>query len=347
MKEIKSKFDNWRALTETGYFKKLPDDRLALIVDGVEKIIDMHTHLGWTVMIARKIDLLKKYERTRHNFDPDLKVDLDIYMGMNFYNERPNWGKEDYIPCAISLSKSGKHHTQTVPNLVWEMDPLKIEKSVVLALDIKLGPHLSDNSRRFGEAIKKGAPDRLVFFCTVHPSHPNREKAIEESLALGAAGIKMHPEMMMTAADDPKMIDLMKLWKKMSGGKPVLFHTGFNGFEPEKARKHCAIELYYPAVEALEGVPTLIGHSAMNQYRTAIEICEKHPHCYLELSGQPKTHLWEMFDRLGPDRLVYGSDWPLYPQPLPIAKILIATEDHKEYRSKLFYDNAAKILGMK
>ncbi len=346
MAEERTLYPNWQSLCESGYFRQLPDGRLELIAPDVDGIIDFHTHLGWTVLLAKKVDLLKRHPETLHDFNRKLKVDLSVYSGVNFYNERPKWGSEDYVPAAISPFTNGIHHTHTVPNIVWDMDPLKIRKSVILSLDIKLGPILSDNNYRFGEAIRKGAPDRLVFFCTVHPRHPRREKVIEDSLAMGAMGMKIHPEMLLMSMQAPEMISLLKLWNKISGGKPVLFHSGFNGFEPKKAREHAAIETYHSAVAALEGGIAVLGHSAMNQYRTAIEICEKYPHCHLELSGQPKSHLREMLDRLGPDRLLYGSDWPVYPQAIPITKILMATEDCREYRKKLLYDNAAKLLSL-
>jgi uncharacterized protein len=127
---------------------------------------------------------------------------------------------------------------------------------------------------------------------------------------------------------------------------PVLAHSGFNGFEPEKAKEHADIKHYWKMAEALEGSPCILGHASMNQFRSAVEIAEKHPHVMLEVSGQPPAHLHEMLDRLGPDRLLYGSDWPVYPQAAPIAKILIATEGNPEARVKILRDNARRVLGL-
>lgn len=337
----KRTFDNWRQLTETGYFKQLDDGRLALDVPGLDGLIDFHTHLGWTVLIAPPVDVLREGPETQHNFGPDLAVNLDIYMGQNFYEVRPKWGQQDYIPCALSPLKRGKHHTHTIPNIVWEMDALKIDKSVSLSLDIAS----STNTRRFGTAMR-GNP-RLVFFCIVHPKHRRREQLIDEYLELGARGMKLHPEMQMSAVDSESVQSLLKLWKEKSGGMPVLAHSGFNGFEPKKAKEHAAIEHYWAFAEALEGSPAVLGHSAMNQYRTAIEIALKHPHVMLEVSGQPPAHLTEMLERLGPDRLLFGSDWPVYPQAIPMTKTLIATEGNPEARIKILRDNARRVLGLK
>lgn len=332
------KFENWRALSQLPYFNLQENGLLELAVPGVEGIIDFHVHLGWTILMAAKVDVTVEMEETLHNFGDDLAVDLSIYSGMNFYNERPNWGKEDYVPVAVAQGKKGKHHTHTIPNILKEMSPLKIEKSVMLSLDIAS----STNSRRFGEALKD--VDELVFYCCVHPKQRKREQLIEEYIELGAKGLKIHPELQMTSIDSQEMLSLIELWKKKSGGMPVLFHSGFNGFEPEKARRHANIDLYYPVVEVMEGTPCILGHSAMNQYKTAIEIAERHPHALLEVSGQPPAHLHEMIDRLGSERLLFGTDWPLYPQAITLAKVLMATEGDQKARRDILRDNALRVI---
>lgn len=335
---IELKYDNWRALSKLPYFDLRDDGLLELTVPGLDGIIDFHTHLGWTVLLAPHVDVTAKTEKTLHNFEEHLAVDLEIYSGMNFYNVRPNWGKEDYIPAALSLNRNGKHHTHTIPNILREMKALKISKSVMLSLDITT----STNTKRFGEAIRN--VDELVFYCAVHPKHRQRERMMEEFLAMGARGMKVHPELQMTAIDAPPMIDLVKLWREKSGGEPVLFHSGSNGFEPARARKHANIDLYYPVAEALGDAPCILGHSAMNQYRTALEIAKKHPNVYLEVSGQPPAHLKDMIETIGSERLLFGTDWPVYPQAITLAKVLIATEGDNTSRMNILRHNAERLL---
>lgn len=338
MRNENMKFQNWRALAETPYFNLMDNGLLELAVPDLDGIIDFHVHLGWTILLATKVDITVETEETQHNFLDNLAVDLSIYSGMNFYNERPNWGKEDYIPAALSVGKNGKHHTHTIPNIIREMKPLKIAKSVMLSLDIAS----SANSRRCGTALQD--VDELVFYCAVHPKHRKREQLIEEYIELGAKGMKVHPELQMTSIDAPEMLSLVELWKNKSGGMPVLFHSGFNGFEPEKARRHANIDLYYPVAEVMEGTPCILGHSSMNQYKTAIEIAKRHSHVLLEVSGQPPAHLHEMMDRLGSERLLFGTDWPVYPQAITMTKVLMATEGNTKARNDILRDNALRIL---
>lgn len=330
--------DNWRELTKTGYFDLLPDGRLKLAVDGLDGLVDFHTHLGWTFLLARPIDLTASSEMV-HNFGGDLKVNIDIYSGQNFHEQRPKWSTEDYLSCILPLR--GKHVSHTMPNIVREMDALKIGQSVCLCIDM----WGSNNSERAAKVLS--GQSRLVFFCSVTPKDRRAREKMERYVAAGARGMKVHPEIQLAPIDSDLMLNHLRLWRRVSGGKPVLFHSGFNGFEPKKAREHAAIEKYEPAAGALEDTPCIFGHAAMNSFRTAVEIALKFPNVSLEISGQPPAHIREMLDKLGEDRLLFGSDWPVYPQAIPMAKVLLATEDAPAARMKILRDNALKLLKSK
>jgi len=41
---------------------------------------------------------------------------------------------------------------------------------------------------------------------------------------------------------------------------------------------------------------------------------------------------------------VFGSDWPFYHPVLPLAKLLVATQDRPHLRAAILHDNAARLL---
>jgi len=334
-------FNSWRELTKLGYFELLDDGRLKLIVNGLDGLIDFHTHLGWTFLFVPPIDFKAKSLEVKHNFTPELKVDLNIYSGQNLYNERPRWVAQDYYACSFLPFLKGKHHTHTAPNIIFEMDALKIDKSVCLCIDMA---RFSNNSDRAAELLKD--EPRLVFYCSVSPKKKNAEKLMEKYVTMGAKGMKIHPEIQLIPINSPLLLKHLRNWVKISSGLPVLFHSGFNGYEPKWARKNAKIELYHSAAEALEPAPCILGHSAMNEYKKAIEIAKAHSNVYLEVSGQPPEHIKDMLNQIGDDRLLFGSDWPVYPQAMPMAKILVATEDAPQSRIKILRDNALKLINI-
>jgi hypothetical protein len=160
----------------------------------------------------------------------------------------------------------------------------------------------------------------------------------------GALGMKLHPEIHRTSIDDPAYIEHIKLWKEVTGGLPVLSHSGFNGFEPEKVREHGAIEKFEAAIEAAGGMPFVLGHTAMNQYKIAAGFAKKYTNVWLEIGGQPPAHLRDIIDTAGDERLLYGTDWPVYPQAIPMAKVLITTEDAPRARINILRENARRLL---
>lgn len=335
------KFNNWRELAGLEYFERLDDGRLKLVVDGLDDLVDFHTHFGCTFLIAKPIDLLAK-PPLKHNFEADLPVDLDLYSGEDFHNARPDWAMEDYKGQALAWTGSPryKHVSHTVPNLLWEMDALKIKYSVNLCLDITN----SSNSRRAMQALRN--EPRILFYPCIHPKDKKARAKAEEYVAGGALGMKLHPEIHRTAVDDESTLNLARMWAEVSNGMPVLAHSGFNGFEPEKVREHANIDKYEPLVAALadSNTPCILGHAAMNQYKKATAIAKKYPSAYLEIGGQPPAHLAEIIDTIGDDRIVYGTDWPVYPQAIPMAKILITTEKYPQSRIRILRDNAMTLI---
>ena len=331
-------FNSWLDLARLDYFEKLDDGRLALVEPGLDGLIDFHTHLGWTTLLAPPVDVTRETPQTVHNYGRELPANLNLYSGEDFHNARPNWAYKDFAHCILSPLGSGIQHTHTIPNLIKEMDALKIDQSISLGLDMLK----SDNCQRFGQAMQDNP--RLIFYCMVHPKTLRRKKEIRRFLALGARGMKLHPEMQLAAVSSPQVISLVQTWQEMSGGLPVLAHSGFNGFEPKKAREKADMKHFWDLAAALTGSPCILGHAGMNYYRQAIRIAEKHPHVYLEVSGQPPAHLREMIARLGSERLLFGSDWPIYPQALPLAKVLMATEGQPRARINILRDNARRLL---
>jgi predicted TIM-barrel fold metal-dependent hydrolase len=66
----------------------------------------------------------------------------------------------------------------------------------------------------------------------------------------------------------------------------------------------------------------------------------------MDIHGQGVTVLAEMIDRLGGDRLLYGTDWPFYHLAATLAKVLIVTEGRPELRDAILRGNAERLLGL-
>ena len=56
------------------------------------------------------------------------------------------------------------------------------------------------------------------------------------------------------------------------------------------------------------------------------------------------TKLADILVRVGPDKLVFGSDWPFYPLAATLAKVLLVTEKRRSARAAILRDNAERIF---
>jgi predicted TIM-barrel fold metal-dependent hydrolase len=65
---------------------------------------------------------------------------------------------------------------------------------------------------------------------------------------------------------------------------------------------------------------------------------------WVEVSSQGVGAIRALLERGDPDRVLYGTDWPFYHQGVALAKVLLATQDRPEWRRKVLWDNAARLL---
>ena len=56
------------------------------------------------------------------------------------------------------------------------------------------------------------------------------------------------------------------------------------------------------------------------------------------------SRLAELIDRVGSERLLFGSDWPFYHLASSLAKVLLATEGRPDVRRAILHGNADRLL---
>jgi uncharacterized protein len=203
-------------------------------------------------------------------------------------------------------------------------------------------PMLSCNAETQLRAVQ-GRTDVLCLG-SVHPYARDPAGALDRQRQLGARGIKLHPNIQMVRPDAPRSMQLQRLCAER--GMFVLWHCGPTGIEWWSAQQRSQVRFYErPIAEIPEGT-FVLGHAGALQAEQALDLARRYPNVWLELSCQSLTSLRRILD-LGPhDRLVLGSDWPMYHQAIPLAKILIVTEGAPALRRRILYDNAARLLGL-
>jgi hypothetical protein len=209
-----------------------------------------------------------------------------------------------------------------------------------MAIGLPFGDHLTE---RWMDAIEASpARDRFVPFASVHPRDAGWRPKLRAFAARGARGLKLHPEMMRFAPDDPEAMEIYGECERL--GLPVIFHAGRSGIEPESMRPYALIRHYVPAIAAYPRVQFLLGHAGARDVADALTAARQYPNVWLEIACQGATQLSELMDALGHERLLFGSDWPFYPQAATLAKVLLVTEANPDARAAILGGNAERMF---
>jgi uncharacterized protein len=152
-----------------------------------------------------------------------------------------------------------------------------------------------------------------------NPTRPGHLEEVEHFLEHPRfLGVKLHPLLDSYPPADA-MVD--PLWRLAAERDvPVLAHTGHPIFTlpwsyEDVARKH-------PDVRLVLGH---MGHGNVVYVNAAIDVAERNPNVYLETSGMPMhTKIAEAVRRVGPTRVLYGSDAPFHHPAVEILRVRVA-----------------------
>lgn len=131
-------------------------------------------------------------------------------------------------------------------------------------------------------------------------------------------GIKLHPLIDGYHPNDPSVHPLMELARER--GLPVLIHSGHPIFTLPWSIEELAAS--FPDVSV---ILAHMGHGNVVYINASIDIAERNPNVYLETSGMPMhTKIKEAVERVGVERVMYGSDVPLHHPAVEILRVRVS-----------------------
>jgi len=340
-------YRGYRGLAELPWFDLDADGRLVCTDEDVPWSIDVHCHFGISVLFEPTLDLQARTPRVRHLLDCDAEdpgcfLDLDVYANGNFTGEMLNALSRSTI--AQALWGSAFAETQTIPNLIDEMDAMRVQQAMILP--IKMGLPFGDRlTEHWREAIREaGQTERLINGLSVFPRGKRRIEEMREHAQTGARLMKIHPTVQAFYPDDPDMMAVYEEAQRL--GLVVFFHGGRAGIEPESRHRY-AMPRHYEAVLAnFPDLPVILGHAGARDGDAMLELALRYDNAWLGIHGQSVTMLEAMIQRTGGDRLLFGTDWPFYHLGMSLAKVLICTDtpDRRELRSRILRENALALF---
>lgn len=340
-------YAGYRGLAELPWFEIDTDGLLCCNDDSVPYSIDVHCHLGMSVLFRPHLDLLASTPRVMHLLDcdatnPGCPLDLDIYINGNFSKQGLDALTMSTAAQAVWGSRFAQ--TQTIPNLLREMDAMRVQQAMLLP--IKLGLPFGDQLADDWHAAVNTAQQhqRLHVGLSVHPRAGDAISRMRLEAARGGRVIKLHPTVQRFYPDEPALMDLYAEAQKL--GLVVFFHGGRAGIEPELTHRYAMPRHYEAALAEFPNLQYILGHAGARDSEAMIALAARYDNAWLGIHGQSLTMLEAMIERSNEDRLLFGTDWPFYHLGSSLAKVLITTDTPKRklLRQKILRDNAMSLF---
>jgi uncharacterized protein len=311
--------------------------RLCLADAALGPAVDVHTHLALSYGPCKPLDLLADSGPTEHYLPPGRPLDLDVYINRNFLEEDLRELERDLT--FRSFTRGGMRRTHTIPGLTREMGELGVRASVLLPIDF---PVMSQNAKQWLRA-SHGRPE-LICFGSIHPYSRKMCRRLDEQLAMGVRGIKVHPGVQMVGPDDNRAMKLYRLCGERR--LPVLFHCGPVGIDTKLGRSLSQVSRYERALAENPSTVFILGHSGALQMEQALAFSQRYDNVYLEVSSQSLGNVHRIVREAPPERVLFGTDWPFYHQAIGLAKVFLATEGDDAARRRVLHRNAERLLGL-
>jgi uncharacterized protein len=305
-------------------------------------IIDIHTHLG-DILNPGGGNLIDQKNIPKLGFDMISFSEFLLHSGATHRFDAWLYEKTYNLVTRASIARNA---TATLSNMQRSMD----ESGITWSACMPIPPYLTFEDLK--TATEK--EDRIIPFTgvdyTSSAAADDLEAVFAADVAAGAKGLKLHPIIQRTPLTDARTLTAVEAFAVHR--RPILFHCGISSYyiEPKlQTRKAAAlggIAYARELVAAFPDVAFIAGHAGLFQYRDVIELLSPFKNVMVDTSFQAVGHVRELIRAFGPERVMFASDWPFGNRPPAIRIIQKACRGDKALEHRIFYENAAGLLGI-
>jgi predicted TIM-barrel fold metal-dependent hydrolase len=194
----------------------------------------------------------------------------------------------------------------------------------------------------------------LVPYISLDPSMDGvtMVREINDRVKEGAKGIKLHPVNQRFFPNDGRLYPGYHKIEEL--GLPIISHSGTAAMigDPEQQARPAN---FVDVLRNFPGLTIVLAHMAHGYLDEAVEVMQTCPNVYLDSSaaveGSMPSHMLSdeeavaTIRRVGPDRVLFGSDWPWF-HPIKDAQRIDSLPLSAEEKRLIFYENAQRVLGL-
>ncbi len=227
-------------------------------------------------------------------------------------------------------------HDGKVSTLLRVGDEAGVDKFVVQS--VATTPDQVSSINHFIAETVKNAPDRFYGLGTIHPESKDMRRDIEEIVALGLKGVKIHPDIQRFKLDDYRYLKMYDLIEEYD--LPALVHTGDHRYDFSNPNR------MLPILEIYTNVTFVGAHlGGWSVWDEAVAKLSDKPNFYVDCSSTfyalSNDKIKELIAFYGTDKVIFGTDYPMWNVKTELDRFFTLGYD-KETEEKILYKNALK-----
>ena len=226
----------------------------------------------------------------------------------------------------------------SVENLLDASEKAGISRTLIFSCATK--PEQVTAANDYLYAVSQKYPDKFFAFGTIHPDFKDIDGELSRIRSLGMKGIKIHPDIQGVNIDDPRMY---KLYELMEGRLPLYLHMGDDRpqYRFSETDRLVKVKEDFPKLEVVAA--HLGGYRAWDEVYKLTKFDGMWYDTSSALWEMTPEYATELIKRLGTDRVMYGTDYPVVLPENEIERFMRLGLNEKE-REDIFYDNAKRFL---
>lgn len=215
----------------------------------------------------------------------------------------------------------GVHQSCAPDELLAEMDRYGIDRAVICPVDRCVAvANREGNDYLLG--VCRQHPERFYGFAAANPWFGDQAmEEVRRAIGEGLKGLKLNPKLQGFVLNDPVIFPLVELAGELN--LPIFFHTGTmvcaEPFQLAWLARH------YPQVNFI------MGHSAATDFwNDVVAAAADLPNIYFDTSLHNPSFIGTICQAAGPERVLFGSDYPANPYPIELEKMENAIPDAED-----------------
>lgn len=197
--------------------------------------------------------------------------------------------------------------------------------------------------RSINDFLPQAAKDipGAIAFGSIYPGMEGAEEELERAVALGIRGIKIHPDFQKIPIDAPFAIPVYRKIAQL--GLPVLFHMGDDRYD------YSSPERLTNLVKLVPDLKVVAAHFGGWRAWQRSYLHPQPEQVLYDTSSTigmiPRDTVLHMLDRFGPERFLFGTDFPMR-SPKTELENFLELGLGEEANEKILYGNFMKLLDL-